>query len=112
MVESTMTGRVKTRLEPGGGAVEDWRSGGRMTSESVTTDDSGRLECWTWSPLTWRLEGGAAEAGEAERAGSRQRRRVARLERWPMGSWGNRGADGDGRSAERRRGCRLVSGDW
>ncbi|MCE5167379.1 hypothetical protein HAX54_051295, partial [Datura stramonium] len=34
-----MTGRVKTRLEPGGGAVEDWRSGGRMTS-----DDSGRLD--------------------------------------------------------------------
>ncbi|MCD7463091.1 hypothetical protein HAX54_049937 [Datura stramonium] len=67
-----MTRRVKMRLELGGGAVEDWRSGGRMTS-----DDSGWLECCTWSPLTWRLEGGNVEAGETERAGSRQRRRVA-----------------------------------
>ncbi|MCE5166848.1 hypothetical protein HAX54_028018, partial [Datura stramonium] len=74
-----MTGRVKTSLEPGGGAVEDWRSVGRMTS-----DDSGRLECWTWSPLTWRLEGGAAEAGEAERAGKAR----AMADRWGVGEMG------------------------
>ncbi|MCE5167570.1 hypothetical protein HAX54_010893, partial [Datura stramonium] len=94
MVESTMTGRVKTRLEPGGGAVEDWRSGGRMMS-----DDSRRLECWTWSPLTWRLEGEAAEAGEAERAGKAR----AKADRWGVGEMGVPTATDD-----RRRGDVAV----
>ncbi|MCD9559625.1 hypothetical protein HAX54_017756 [Datura stramonium] len=75
MMESSVDDDRKSEDETG---AWRWRTGGQMTSESVTT-----LDGWTAGP-----------------------------ERWPMGSWGNGGADGDGRSAKRRRGCRLVSGDW
>ncbi|MCE5167381.1 hypothetical protein HAX54_051743, partial [Datura stramonium] len=100
-----MTGRVKTRLELGGGAVEDWRSGGRMTS-----DDSGRLDGWSdglghLSPGGWRAEPrrlesprGKAIGRDAEsqsRRDERKRRMTTRCleartmdDRWGVGEMG------------------------
>ncbi|MCE2055296.1 hypothetical protein HAX54_042365, partial [Datura stramonium] len=64
-----------------------------------------------WRAEPRRLERPRGQAESQSRRDERKRRLASRcLERWPMGSWGNGGADGDGRSAERRRGCRLVTG--
>ncbi|MCE2055018.1 hypothetical protein HAX54_041798 [Datura stramonium] len=79
MVELSVDDDRKSKDETG---AWRWRTGGRMTSESVAT-----LDGWTAGPS--HLSPG---------------------EQWTMESWGNGGTDGDGRSAERRRGCRLVTG--
>ncbi|MCD7459167.1 hypothetical protein HAX54_040236 [Datura stramonium] len=133
-----MTGRVKTRLEPGGGVVEDWRSGGRMTS-----DDSGRLDGWSavpghLSPGGWRAEPrrlerprGQAVGRDAEsqsRRDERKRRLMTRCleakamaDRWGVGEMGvptatngrRRGdvADGSGTGQQDPLKCGSV-GSW